>query len=178
MRTLSLHVLHTPAQRHWSSLSWKHRMDQSQRKGPDGAQDARVGITPMHDLARRSPLFPLTIGCSRTKFPTRARKPAHFILRLPDPVERLARDTVLSEKEAQLSRMFGARGAGCTTGARKSSSASTTSRGKPPGGALARLTTRAACSGTSDAAAPDRHGVPPWCRAVREGHVLVPTHPG
>ncbi len=31
---------------------------------------------------------------------------ARFILRLPDPVERLARDTVLSQKEAQLGRMF------------------------------------------------------------------------
>src|ERR1051326_2524234 len=29
-----------------------------------------------------------------------------FILRLPDPVERLARDAVLSQKEAQLGRMF------------------------------------------------------------------------
>src|SRR5450755_1445347 len=54
MRTLSLHLLHTPAQRHWSSLSWKHRMDQSQRKGPDGAQDARFGITPMPDLPPQS----------------------------------------------------------------------------------------------------------------------------
>jgi TPP-dependent pyruvate/acetoin dehydrogenase alpha subunit len=31
---------------------------------------------------------------------------ARFILRLRDPVERLARDAVLSEKEAQLGRMF------------------------------------------------------------------------
>ena len=60
----------------------------------------------MRDLPRRSPLFPLTIGCSRTKFPPRARKPARSILRLPDPVESLAWDTVLSQKEAQLGRMF------------------------------------------------------------------------
>ena len=31
---------------------------------------------------------------------------ARFLLRLPDPVERLVRDGVLSEKEAQLGRMF------------------------------------------------------------------------
>src|SRR6266478_5873845 len=31
---------------------------------------------------------------------------ARFILRLPDPVERLARDAALSQKEAQLGRMF------------------------------------------------------------------------
>ena len=31
---------------------------------------------------------------------------ARFLLRSRDPVERLARDAVLSEKEAQLGRMF------------------------------------------------------------------------
>ena len=31
---------------------------------------------------------------------------ARFILRLPDPVERLARNAVLSQKETQLGRMF------------------------------------------------------------------------
>jgi hypothetical protein len=42
-----------------------------------------------------------TFGCSQTNLPTRASK-ACFILRLPDPIERLARDAVLSQKEAQL----------------------------------------------------------------------------
>jgi len=36
---------------------------------------------------------------------------ARFLLRSRDPVERLARDGVLSQKEAQLGRMFGAHGA-------------------------------------------------------------------
>ena len=35
-----------------------------------------------------------------------ALKPARFLLRSWDPVEHLARDAVLSEKEAQLGRMF------------------------------------------------------------------------
>ncbi len=35
-----------------------------------------------------------------------ANSEARFILRSPDPVERLVRDGVLSEKEAQLGRMF------------------------------------------------------------------------
>src|SRR5215472_13500362 len=39
-----------------------------ERKRPDGARDARVGITLKRDLPRRSPLFP-TIDCSRTTFP-------------------------------------------------------------------------------------------------------------
>src|SRR2546421_10007569 len=102
-----------------------------------------------------------------------------FLLRLRDPVERLARNAVraVPERDSIGPRVPG-RGAGCTTGARKSSSASTTSRGKPPRAALARLTTRAAWSGTSGAAAPDRHGVPPWGRAVRERPVMAQTHPG
>ncbi len=40
-----------------------------------------------------------------TTTPTRASE-ARFILRSWDPVERLVRDAVLSEKEAQLGRMF------------------------------------------------------------------------
>src|SRR5690349_13916851 len=54
---------------------------------------------------QRSPLFPFTAGRSQIQFPP-ALKPPRFLFRLPDPVERLARDAVLSQKEAQLGRMF------------------------------------------------------------------------
>src|SRR6266436_8818294 len=105
MRTLSLHLLHTPAQRHWSSLSWKHRMDLSQRKRPDGAQDARVGITPMPTRRAALRCFPHhRLQSDQISYPRASE--ARFILRLPDPVERLARDGALSQKEAQLGRMF------------------------------------------------------------------------
>jgi hypothetical protein len=80
-------------------------MDLSQRKRPDGAQDARVGITPMRDLPRRSPLFPRHLLQSHQISYPRASE-ARFILRLPDPVEQLARNTVLSQKEAQLGRVL------------------------------------------------------------------------
>ena len=40
------------------------------------------------------------------KWEKSALKPACFLLRTLNPVERLARDGVLSEKETQLGRMF------------------------------------------------------------------------
>ncbi len=105
MRTLSLHLLRTPVQRHWSSLSWKHRMDLSQRKGPDGAQDARGGITLMPTKRTALRCFPHhRLQSDQISYPRASE--ARFILRLPDPVESLARDSVLSQKEAQLGRMF------------------------------------------------------------------------
>ena len=47
----------------------------------------------------------ITLTSARSKKETRASE-ACFLLRTLNPVERLARDGVLSEKEAQLSRMF------------------------------------------------------------------------
>jgi hypothetical protein len=55
--------------------------------------------------ARRLPLRHLTIGRSQTHLTIRASE-ARFLLRSSDPVKRLVRDAVLSEKEAQLGRMF------------------------------------------------------------------------
>ena len=75
-------------------------------QGPDGAQDARVGITPMPDLRRCSPLAPLTTGRGQTAFPTRAPLRPASSTSSWNPVERLARDAVLSQKEAQSGRMF------------------------------------------------------------------------
>ena len=76
-------------------------MDQSR------AEETRwgAGCANWH-CADARPAMPLpavspTFGCSQTNLPTRASK-ACFILRLPDPIERLARDAVLSQKEAQL----------------------------------------------------------------------------
>ncbi len=106
MRTLSLHLLHTPAQRHWSSLSWKHRMDQSR------AEETRwsAGCASRH-YADARPAAPLSavsphhrLQSDQISYPHASE--ARFILRLPDPVESLARDAVLSQKEAQLGRMF------------------------------------------------------------------------
>src|SRR5437660_4662483 len=70
-----------------------------------------------------------------------------------------------------------ARGAWCTRGALKSSSAFPRPSGNRPVGALSRLTTQQSLSGTSCADSPDRRVTHPWYRAVREGHVLVQAHP-
>jgi hypothetical protein len=61
------------------------------RRGPPGAPLSAV--SPHHRLHSDQISYP------------RASE-ARFILHLPDPVESLARDTVLSQKEAQLGRMF------------------------------------------------------------------------
>src|SRR5215470_4435571 len=48
------HLRKDTAQACHGNIAWTSR----ERKGPDGAQDARVGITLMRDLPHRSPLVP------------------------------------------------------------------------------------------------------------------------
>ena len=83
------------------NIAWTSR----ERKGPDGAQDARGGITLMPTKRAALRCFPHhRLQSDQISYPRASE--ARFILRLPDPVERLARDAVLSQKEAQLGRMF------------------------------------------------------------------------
>jgi hypothetical protein len=65
--------------------------------------DAGKGSAPELGKNARSECGNARVGPMTT--PTRASE-ACFLLRTLNPVERLARDGVLSEKEAQLSRMF------------------------------------------------------------------------
>jgi len=69
-----------------------------------------VFLTPSVEIIKpflSSPLEDACVGMrsGSTTTPTRASE-ARFILRSWDPVERLVRDAVPSEKEAQLGRMF------------------------------------------------------------------------
>jgi hypothetical protein len=80
----------------WTSLSGRDQMERRMRESalrrcPPGAPLSAV--SPHHRLQSDQISYP------------RASE-ARFILRSPDPVERLARDIVLSQKEAQLGRMF------------------------------------------------------------------------
>jgi hypothetical protein len=70
----------------------KRRMrEASLRPFPPGAPLSAVSP---HHWSQSDPIDHLRASASR------------FILRLPDPVEQLVRDGVLSKKEAQLGRMF------------------------------------------------------------------------
>ena len=80
--------------------------------GPVSAEETRwsAGCASRHyadaHQARRSPLFPPHHRLQSDQISYPHASEARFILRLPDPVESLARDAVLSQKEAQLGRMF------------------------------------------------------------------------
>src|SRR6266487_2041753 len=97
--------------------------------------------------------------------------------RLADPNQRLHQWRSVRET-GSTGPHVPARGAWCTRGALKSSSAFPRPSGKRPVGALSRLTTQQSLSGTSCADSPDRRVTHPWYRAVREGHLLGQAHPG
>ncbi len=80
--------------------------------GPVSAEETRwsAGCASRH-YADARPAAPLSavsphhrLQSDQISYPRASE--VRFILRLPDPVERLARDAVLSQKEAQLGRMF------------------------------------------------------------------------
>ncbi len=105
MRTLSPFAAHTRAetlvkQAH-GNIAWTSR----ERKGPDGAQGCEPASRRCPPGAPLSAVSPHRRSQLNQISHPRASE-ALFILRLPNPVERLARDAVLSQKEAQLGRMF------------------------------------------------------------------------
>ena len=118
------------AQRAHYRLSWQERLARNARTSTSGRVTVRLFGVPetfatSFGLSHRLNMRVFGKACvgptGEPLAPMRTQLPGSSFARA-DPVERLVRDAVLSEKEAQLGCVFPARDAWCTTGALHSSS--------------------------------------------------------